>query len=145
MSHTLGPSPQSAQQYIPQDLFEDLNFYQSEENLRTALEGPQHGWAQKLPQGENIRATSQVDSDEEADEDRQIKVLKQPKHIKGAKELEFLQTCSPHFSSFIKASILHQNEEAELSDLNITDSLQNAIQVAMNEGLPSLQEEAENT
>ena len=99
--------------------FEHINFYQSEENLRQASDGPDFTCARKLPQEDNPGVKYQVDIDDEGDEDKQIQVTNQLKQMENSPELDFANNTSPYFSSVIKAYIIKYNENVERRNMNI--------------------------
>ena len=123
---------------VPKEHLE-RNFYPAEDNLRSAIEGPKHEWAQALPQTYDKTEKVEVDSDQETTEELHNSTKKAISQIKGNKELEFLTNCPHRFSSFINAHVI-QNILHKQS--NIKEAVANAIEVAVKKGLPQLQEEA---
>ena len=103
-----------------------------------------HCWAQKLPQDDNPGEKFLADSDEEGEEEAQTKRIAKTKSFERIPELQFLDRSTPYFSSFVKAHALKHNGKSNPENMDIADALTNALQTALEEGLPQLQEEAQS-
>ena len=89
--------PPGEMEYRPKNAFGDINFYQSEENLRAAMEGTDQKCAQKLPQGDSAGFKYQIESDEEGGEENQYLAIEQLKKLNESPELEFPKQATPYF------------------------------------------------
>ena len=96
-----------------------------------------------MPQEVILGDRFHVESDIEEEEEGQQKVIQQLKVISEAPELQFLKGTSPYFSSFAKATILNLNNSVEAEEMDIPNALERAYTIAIDEGLPQLQEEAQ--
>ena len=115
----------------------EINFYTSEDPLREAALGPNHGWAEQLPdQGDN-QGKVEIDSDAEVSEDLHESTLKVLGELKKDSHLDFLKNCPPRFASFDKAFIINGKLTNNTSTLL---ALVKSLNAETDKGLPHLQE-----
>ena len=123
----------------PQD-YCAIDYVEPEHEPRGAINGPWREWSELLPQSDEPSRTPTADRpDSNSAEPLHVATKRLMNLISQDASLSFLEKCSPHMSSFIKARVL-QDMLHGLNDTN--GSVVNGLVVAMELGLPSLQGES---
>ena len=137
---TTGPHTDSADGHkrfeVPPGLL-FRNFYPSEDELRKAILGPSHEWAQQLQQDQDGSAKYEVDSDDETQEELHEITKNAMSEITWVKHLGLLKLRFPTFSSSI-AAFVAQGKLRRKSPA--PHALEEALTNAANKGPPKLQE-----
>ena len=135
-----GPGQRAAGATSAPPCYAELDYVDQEVDLRKAVNGPNHMWAEKLPQEETNRPTEKGEAPLECDEQSYVDTVKHLKRLESMEELRFLRDCSPYLSSFVTARVL---QDLRNGDTDTCRSIETALQAAADEGLPSLQLDAQ--
>ena len=123
------------------ECYAQLDFVDLESELRKAAHGPDHAWAETLPQNEiGARAPELADVTPDITEANYLLTLDHMKQIEQREELKFLRDCSPRLSSYTTAIVL---QDMRAGKYEPSESIDRALHLAMDKGLPSLQLDAQ--
>lgn len=109
--------------------------------MRKAASGPDHEWAEQLPQRKTgAREPWPYKWIGERVEGNYVDTQKHLSDMESDDELKFLRDCSPHLSSYISAMVLQDLRNGLKSTQQSVDK---ALNRAVIDGLPSLQLDAQ--
>ena len=118
----------------------NLDYLESEDVLRRAVHGGETLFVEQLPQHDDVTAGKHTDPIAAHSNDPKFADTLRLSSVLGKEpKLDFLNNCSPHLSSFVRAKI---TQSLRGKTHTIDEGLTSALECASTLGLPSLREEA---
>ena len=93
--------------YQTPEAYRDIDYVERESELRLAVNGPWHEWAEVLPQEDCPEQPTTCEHPDASSEDwLHIETKRFAESINNDTSLQFLTKCTPHMSAFLKARVL---------------------------------------